>query len=383
VLVLKILVLGNGFDLAHKLPTKYTDFLHFTRVVLELLNGDFSNVNWEGINPKLKKVIIENTGNKRNNLYSQKDIWLDLIDNNFWFTHFQNCYINDGWIDFESEISKVIQQIEADLINGLNLYFSIGPNIETEDIEVKYVKEIILKLENTRSCYPDKLTDDACDKLYKDLNKLIRALELYLVDYVGNIEVDVVSPDIKGINPSKVLSFNYTDTYNKVYMPINSVQYDFIHGKASSTSTLETNNMVLGVDEYLPNDRKDKDVKFVAYKKYYQRIFKSTGSLYKDWVEVLQGPTYKDGKGDVILIPDNHEVYIFGHSLDVTDKDVLRDLILSPYAETTIYYLDNVDYGKKITNLVKVIGPDELVKRTGGPTKSITFKQQSPMENKA
>ncbi len=378
---MKILVLGNGFDLAHKLPTKYTDFLHFTRVVLELLNGDISNVSWEGINSKLKDVILENTGNKSNNLYSQEGVWRDLIENNFWFTHFQNCYINDGWIDFENEISKVIQQIEDALMNELNPFFSIGPNLETAAIEVKYVEEIILKLENTRRYYPDKLIDDACDKLLKDLNKLIRALELYLVEYVGNMEVDVVSPDIKGINPTKVLSFNYTDTYNKVYMPINSVQYDFIHGKASSTSTLETNNMVLGVDEYLPKDRSDKDVKFVAYKKYYQRIFKGTGCLYKDWVEVLQGPTYKDGSGDVILIPDNNEVHIFGHSLDVTDKDVLRDLILSSYTETTIYYLDKDDFGRKITNLVKVIGPDELVKRTGGPTKTITFKPQNPMES--
>ena len=376
---MKILVLGNGFDLAHKLPTKYTDFLHFTRVVLELLKGNSFDVNWDGINLKLKEVIVENTGNKRNNLYEQKEVWLDLIENNFWFTHFHHCYINDGWIDFESEISKVIQQIEDALINGLNPFFSIGPNLETEDIEVKYVEEIILKLENTRSYNPDKLNDKACDKLLIDLNKLIRALELYLVDYVGNMEVNVKSPDIEGIHPNYVLSFNYTDTFNKVYIPVNNVQYDFIHGKASDNSTLETNNMVLGVDEYLPKDRCDKDVKFVAYKKYYQRIFKSTGCLYKNWVEALEGPTYKEGSGDVLLIPDNHEVHIFGHSLDVTDKDVLNDLILSTYAETTIYYLNNDDLGKKITNLVKVIGPDELVKRTGGPTKTITFKQQADM----
>lgn len=288
----KIFVLGNGFDLAHELPTKYTDFLHFSRVVLELLNGNFEDVNWLGINSKLKEVIIENTGNKRDNLYSQEGVWRNLIENNFWFTHFQNCYISDGWIDFESEISKVIQQIEDALINGLNPFFSIGPNLETEAIEVKYVEEIIYKLENTRRYNQDKLIDDACDKLLKDLNKLIRALELYLVDYVGNMKVDVKSPDIEGIHPTNVLSFNYTDTFNEVYVPIKGVQYDFIHGKASNTSTLETNNMVIGIDEYLPDDRKDKYVKFVAYKKYYQRIFKSTGCLYKNWVDVLHGPTW-------------------------------------------------------------------------------------------
>lgn len=32
---MNILVLGNGFDLAHSLPTKYSDFLVFTRVIHE------------------------------------------------------------------------------------------------------------------------------------------------------------------------------------------------------------------------------------------------------------------------------------------------------------------------------------------------------------
>ncbi len=28
-----ILLIGNGFDLAHKLPTKYTDFLNFCEII--------------------------------------------------------------------------------------------------------------------------------------------------------------------------------------------------------------------------------------------------------------------------------------------------------------------------------------------------------------
>lgn len=36
--------------------------------------------------------------------------------------------------------------------------------------------------------------------------------------------------------------------------------------------------------------------------------------------------------------------------------------------------MDKQDYGRKIANLVKVIGQDELIRRTGGMTKTITFK---------
>lgn len=78
--------------------------------------------------------------------------------------------------------------------------------------------------------------------------------------------------------------------------------------------------------------------------------------------------------------PPRHNLYIFGHSLDVTDKDILRDLILNDNVHTTIYYHDKDTMGQQIANLVKVIGQDELIKRTGGSTKTIEFVPQKLME---
>lgn len=74
-----------------------------------------------------------------------------------------------------------------------------------------------------------------------------------------------------------------------------------------------------------------------------------------------------------------HMLYIFGHSLDMTDKDVLRDLILNDNVKTIIFYLDSDDLKSKIANLVKVIHQDELIRRTGGNTKTIEFRLQKDM----
>ena len=74
-----------------------------------------------------------------------------------------------------------------------------------------------------------------------------------------------------------------------------------------------------------------------------------------------------------------HYLYIFGHSLDVTDRDILRDLILNDNVYTTIFYLNKDVMGQQIANLVKVIGQDELIRRTGGSTKTIEFKLQQDM----
>ena len=60
----------------------------------------------------------------------------------------------------------------------------------------------------------------------------------------------------------------------------------------------------------------------------------------------------------------------------MTDKEVLRELILHDTVATVIFYYSKDDFGTKIANLVKVIGQDELIRRTGGNTKTISFRKQ-------
>lgn len=49
---MNILLIGNGFDLAHGLPTTYNDFLTF----LEYINSDSSTSSLK-INPELEVLI--------------------------------------------------------------------------------------------------------------------------------------------------------------------------------------------------------------------------------------------------------------------------------------------------------------------------------------
>ena len=77
-----------------------------------------------------------------------------------------------------------------------------------------------------------------------------------------------------------------------------------------------------------------------------------------------------------------HTLYVFGHSLDVTDKDILRALICNDHVETVIYYhraseSDKTALGQLIHNLVKIIGQEELIRRTGGSKRSIRFVPQT------
>lgn len=70
-----ILILGSGFDLAHGLKTKYSDFLNY---------------------------CVEKNNKRINGLINYESTFID----NIWLRHFITTYHNYGenWIDLEYEI---------------------------------------------------------------------------------------------------------------------------------------------------------------------------------------------------------------------------------------------------------------------------------------
>lgn len=139
--------------------------------------------------------------------------------------------------------------------------------------------------------------------------------------------------------------------------------------------------MVLGIDEYLNDEAKNKELEFITFKKYFQRIYKKTGNTYKKWIKVIvdfNNAFINSIKSNMIPTAGNKKngIYIFGHSLDITDKDIIKELIECPNTVTTIFYYNKEAYAQQITNLVKVIGQDELIKRVSGANPTIIFKQQ-------
>ena len=51
--------------------------------------------------------------------------------------------------------------------------------------------------------------------------------------------------------------------------------------KADIANDVNSCNLVLGIDEYLSGEAKDKDNEFIQFKKFFQRIYKGTGCLYE------------------------------------------------------------------------------------------------------
>ena len=415
---MNILVIGNGFDLAHGLPTKYPQFLEFCKRVFPI----YENAEGRGVHLYQQEYLFDwnfnreikeklrNTYTSRRKVITEKNLsriqtdflCLDemytFIKDNFWIEYFlQNfMYQKENWIDFESEISKIIQSLDNDM-HGLSGICNIEDDIMTLSnnfLSKKYSEYTFtvqqINILNDEEASKSITFKEIRNTLLNDLNRLIRALEIYLCEYVEKIEIREKSPDIDTEEIDFILSFNYTHIFSKLYN-VSSKQevtnpFDYIHGEVGINNTIESNNMVLGIDEYLTEERKNTDVEFIAFKKYYQRIYKGTGCQYKDWINVIK-TEYKEflrisaarARRNTATEYPQHNLYIFGHSLDVTDKDILRDLILNDNVYTTIFYPNKEELGRKIANLVKVIGQDELIRRTGGSKKTIEFKLQKPM----
>jgi len=285
---MNILVLGNGFDLAHGLPTKYTDFLEFCRRIDVIYTSKksytilgFENrylLKWnarEEIKEFLRRDFMhKKEGTKEENLKSYNIF--TCIQDNIWYEYFMKCNMRnkENWIDFEGEISKLIQSLDGDIKKHEAQFDDVIGELSNDFLREKYSDYTYITAGYKKAFHMEQEAKvitykQIRDKLQNDLNRLIRALEMYLTFCMENIDCKVISPDIQQIvyeedkrdkvkYASNVVSFNYTNTYEKLYLN-NIGQYEdgfinFIHGKADMNNSIEKNDMVLGIDEYLPED---------------------------------------------------------------------------------------------------------------------------------
>lgn len=386
---MKILIVGNGFDLEHSLPTKYWDFLKFVNKFQKLSNLSKDNLRAimesEEMNKNVQEYLLNDEIFNNENHSELLQELSSLISNNIWLKQFDNKkdIQNKGWIDFEYEISKVIQCL--DYYMGCNENDLKQPNqgeIRQDNEKYQNGSRFITSITKVKgenhnskfkgSTFHGDIAKEIIRRLVVNLDNLIRCLEIYLEECVEKIKVEYNAPDIIKIGKiDKLISFNYTNTYQRVYgKGDTSIEYDYIHGKLDTSKCIEENNMVLGIDEYLGDSEKNKNLEFIQFKKYFQRIYKKTGCKYKEW-EAERRQAKVDWKDNA-----NTEIFIFGHSLDVTDKDILSELITSENCKTTIFYYNKEDYATKISNLVKIIGQDVLIASVYGSDPSIIFKQQ-------
>ena len=203
---MNILIVGNGFDLAHGLPTKYADFLKFIDFFYKHKAQESSRLELiAGEDIHCYKYFTDLFNSKQDSefdqyLYDQSRKTIhelsDLCKDNAWIKYFSEVYKSreqkgkDGWIDFESEISLIIQTFNSVSRDIQETIQKGGVGTVLSQRQLNVLALFLEKMDSSSGMathvWKKEEIDSWKQKLLEDLNKLTRALEIYFSDYIEN-----------------------------------------------------------------------------------------------------------------------------------------------------------------------------------------------------
>lgn len=378
---MKVLLLGNGFDLNHKFPTSYVDFLYTLDYLSSVDISSISTIGHVFGNEDLQKKCknIKDAYSAHARIYDEVSLDKDVVEqmiavakNNYWFKYlFESIAEKNTWIDFEKEIVRVLEAFEDFLqsdyfferdkqvhfkffaytnaenkciIKNFDFFYDVTKNVHGYDAGILMIHERFVKEKIKGSGMLHTCNDKIASDLYEALRDLADLLKQYLklfVDIPAQKYVELgIKPRFASLtSANQVYSFNYTNTYEILYRS-NIVEH--IHGNTDE-------NIVLGVNPDIKDEVHSIDTTFLQFKKYFQRTFYSTdyGFLRKIYSQTKVVPHEKI------------ELYVVGHSLDVTDKDIIK-LVFENAKSICIFHHNDQAAKDHIRNLVEIYGKDGL-----------------------
>ena len=282
----------------------------------------------------------------------------------------------DNWNNLESQISQLASGItiikeslkEQDL---LFIYNDINSQTDYDKLQsaknyfqnfqnsshISFILEELVYQDNSDEISIYSILTRYNHRVEQSLNSLTLLLEFYLF-YLDNIEDKIEIIKNNGVNiidnfgkMDNILTFNYTDTAEQKYN-LDKESIHYIHGRQNFIeSSIDNNHLVFGIednDNIVNND-------LVNYQKTFQRIIKKTGFKYKKFIDPSSLKNF-----------DICRIIIFGHSLDILDKEIFldffnKDLQKATKVEFFVLYFGNDDLKSKVRNLSTFLGKDTLV----------------------
>lgn len=288
----RLIILGNGFDLAHGLKTSYTEFLefYFNNAFQESPYTDNNihipnNTNFPAVNLKDIKQLTND------NILKIRNKFLKKILNNYSITN---------WVDFENIYYK-------ELKNACEKHFDI------DHLITNYIKPLNDQFGNLK---------EALEKyLYKNVSPAIKQLKPHneFLKIFEHQKYDKIC----------YLNFNYTDTI-KNYTGANGSQEGTvinIHGSIMD----ETNPIVFGfgdeLDDYyqvLENLNNNEIFRYIKSFMYFQT------SNYHNLLNFIESEEF--------------QISIIGHSCGLSDRTLLNYIFESDNCKYIRIYYHNDKY---------------------------------------
>lgn len=286
----KIIIIGNGFDLAHGLSTSYSDFIN--KCFED--NPNFGN-NWKS--PLLKEI---------REMKKDKN-WVDIES-----LYFRLIF---KLLDFSNE-----SQVNLQFIKNLNHDFDI---LRTTLLD--YLK----KEQNDKNIIPSQ---KYIDLFLNGFNKSKDELTIVNFNYTDTADryLQNLTKQIGFTNKSNIRCIN-------------------IHGKIDSI----TEEPIFGIgDEFNSEYNKIKDFEDISdILKFSKSFWYQRNNNYQKLSNILE--SYKFKKRGHIIYPQKFSVEIFGHSCGLSDRTLLKNIFsnISMQNITLYHYPDKESYIEQTYNI--------------------------------
>ncbi len=222
----QLIIIGNGFDLAHGLKTSYKDF------ILYLLNKECANPKNRSINKDLDLLCLQTCYKPQNNFEKFSDFKnyegftkIKIQYNPFFRETLEYCEKNN-WVDIEKLYYRELQEIVQRAIN-INSF-------KLDQSYVDDVKFLNKSLDLIKSALHDYLVNT-----YSTPKKCNPEIKSHIEDIIKLSRISDSSPE-----RTHILNFNYTQTvkiYLKSYDPY-LYYVNNIHGQLND----ENNPIIFG-----------------------------------------------------------------------------------------------------------------------------------------
>jgi len=316
----RLILLGNGFDLAHGLKTGYNDFIVW--YLENCLSEAQQNMRYSD---PIFDVFVRNVN-------TIKDLWKYKLDN---VKSFVEYFYNKGFRTIIKQNSFKIEGVQNDwenpfdinvksrFIENLIMNCSFDNWVDIENVYYEELKFILSRSPNIDRMVEVRDLNNALSYLIEQLEKYLQSIKIiHKIDEYDDIfnspyeskefVDDVLSPRLNmTIESTLIVNFNYTSTVELYidHQSISELYFDinYIHGKLRD----KNNTLIFGFgdeldSEYL-NFELDKTKGIFDYIKSFW-YFKT--SNYYNLIRFIES--------------NDFQVYILGHSCGLSDRTMLN-----------------------------------------------------------
>ena len=362
----RIIIIGNGFDLAHQLATRYEDFINWywdewghslaTSMNRNLTDGLCSfrlkdNVFYAGWALVWREHYIPmQEYSLRNHVeyYKTATNLCDFKVDSLFFVEICKAVEEKGWVDIEAEYYRMLNSVYLSSPKKLNEEFAVVRRKLVEyltSIQDSNINDSIVN-QATRGCMMapfcekeisiegrDKWVDFLkCRIEDEDLSEIIKLYEKSDArervadiasfkkkwqDQIDNDGIETVNEELPSdmLYPDRImlLNFNYTKTAD-MYMPADKHHFpvNHIHGHLENRDSI-----IFGYGD-------DKDDKYQEISKLNNNELLTNIKSFR----YLENSCFKDTLTFIASAP--YQVYIMGHSCGVSDRTLLNTLFEHP-----------------------------------------------------